>query len=311
MKRLKIRRDTSANWTSNNPVLEAGEIGLIYSASPYSSATLMGAIVGDASSNAVTLMASSTSKMLAPLRAPSFHTRIKTPEVDTESGQDFSGKCAGTEWLAVANATAKPTIKKELATIEHVRAANASGKGMQVGYDGGTPATFTNSAHVIFGRQSERVRAMRAYRTSALTLSSSGVIALDTRETAFDSANVMQDTSWFNTSNGRFTPQLEGLWLVVGAVGTTLASSAFPFLQATLAKNGTVVSRGAMSMGGASANWQPASCVQDLVILNGSTDYIQLGYDGQNLSGLALDTGTSKTFLAATYLGYTASTPPA
>ena len=315
MKRIKIRRDSSANWTSNNPTLEAGEIGLIYSTGTFSSATLVGAIVGDGSSNAVTLMAASTSKMLAPLRSPAFHTQITTPVVDTASGVDLSLRCAGTEWLAVANATTKPTVKKELATIEHFRAANASGKGMSVGYDGGTPNTFTNAVEVVNGRSSARARAMRAYRSSALTLSSSGAVIVDTVDSAFNSANVMQDTSWLNTTTGRYTPQVEGLYLITGAVATTLASSNFAWIQACIFKNGNttaaVTHRGGMSMGGASANWQPCSNVCGLVILNGTTDYVMLGYDGNNASGLACDVGSAKTYLEAVYLGYTAASPPA
>src|SRR5262245_12866363 len=88
--------------------------------------------------------------------------------------------------------------------------------------------------------------------------------------------NVVVDSdSWFDaTTNFRYTPQLPGFYLFHVAVNGTYAA-ATDSVRAAIFKNGGNVASGIYLGGSAAANTGSTSSVTDMVLMNGTTDFVE------------------------------------
>lgn len=80
-------------------------------------------------------------------------------------------------------------------------------------------------------------------------------------------------TSAFDTSTGRFTPTVAGYYQINARVSYSSNGITATYVGVVLGKNGDQY---ALSSVGASADY-PTISVSDVVYLNGSTDYVQVG----------------------------------
>lgn len=123
--------------------------------------------------------------------------------------------------------------------------------------------------------------AFSAYESSAQTLSTNTWTKITCQTKEWDTAS-----SYDNTTNYRFTPQVAGYYQVIGQVavaGTTTGIWLALYKNGSTFKYGTQVS--SISNGSLNCAWQ--------VYLNGSTDYIELYCRltiGQALSAASTDT---------------------
>lgn len=95
------------------------------------------------------------------------------------------------------------------------------------------------------------------------------------------------------TNNSRYTPTVAGTYLVLGTAA--FAGSATTQRAARIGSNGTTII-GAAVAGGSGASWWCATAV-DLVVCNGTTDYIEL--QARQDSGGTLSTYTGTDFNSA------------
>ena len=189
--------------------------------------------------------------------------------------------------------------------------SNASGKGTRIG---GASARFTNQRLFVDGRIAHQIRAMRANLSSAVALSNSGTpiaLVLNQRSSDFTTADATQDTAWFDTTNGRFTPLVPGYWWVHGAIAlaSTVVGS-YPILRAHLLRSGTAVASGPHSQGQQNSTFSvPSASVSDIIHLDGSSQYLQLAYTASNFPAVNISASAAATYLVARWMGYGPSSP--
>lgn len=134
-----------------------------------------------------------------------------------------------------------------------------------------------------------------AYRNAALTISRGGVILFDVEE--------WDISSWYNPATGRYTPQRAGYYRVSAQ---TMLNQALPdgdYIYAQLLKNGTEHRRGQTSMQGGSFT-SIGSSVNALVLMNGSTDFLQVQWNSNTATPYAMSVGgPAFTFFQAEFVG--------
>lgn len=141
------------------------------------------------------------------------------------------------------------------------------------------------------------IGAFRAYRNAALSLATAGVVVFDTE--TFDHSN------WFDVGNGRFTPQVAGYYRVHGQIRANAALGAVNrFWQARVLKNAVLHSNGSRAI----AHTDVAGLTtvfNDIVSLNGTTDFveIQIEHDTGGSAALAVGTAPSPTFITGQLVG--------
>lgn len=179
---------------------------------------------------------------------------------------------------------------------------------------GGTGAPPAGHAQMVVGRQLSRISAVRAYRTSgqAITLVANTFypIVLNAIASGFNSADVIDSTEWFNTTNGRFTPLKPGFWLITGQLIWGANEAVTGEISVALRQNGTTVLASMTSgfaFGGSVLTY--GAPVTDLVHFNGSTDYLEIGLIGTQAYSLNTFLGSERLFLTAIYQGYGATAP--
>lgn len=127
-----------------------------------------------------------------------------------------------------------------------------------------------------------------AYRSAAGTAAPgySKIIA-DAEEYDTDSA--------YDVSTGRFQPLVPGIYQVNAKIeiNTTTATA----VAAAIYKNGTLAYLGGVSIGSAAA--YPGAGLGAQVVLNGSTDFIELYMFSSNASAIAYVTGVGRMFFQA------------
>jgi len=114
-----------------------------------------------------------------------------------------------------------------------------------------------------------------AYRSSSVNLSSQSVLAV-----AFNVENSDIDGE-YNTSNGRYTPQVAGLYYFTSQITVNPQSFSTNYYRAIIYKNTSAVAISDIWVSDSNNNdWQDgnhAVTVSALVYMNGSTDYVYIG----------------------------------
>lgn len=96
-----------------------------------------------------------------------------------------------------------------------------------------------------------------------------------TTDIIFDQVNFDSD-SWYNSTTGRFTPQVAGYYLISSAITTDVAGSNFTLCTASLYFNGTSTQVGSGRihlLRGVGDKDEFGSGTSKIVYFNGSTDY--------------------------------------
>lgn len=128
--------------------------------------------------------------------------------------------------------------------------------------------------------------AFRAYHSVDITsapLAAVTPIALNSE--SYDTANC------YDTSTGRFTPTVAGYYQFTGGVTFTSVSGVVTNVQIYLLKNGVNVSQvGLLALGNDPQVFGASGT--DLIFMNGTTDYMQLGYYGSVSTGTLTLSGT-------------------
>jgi hypothetical protein len=84
---------------------------------------------------------------------------------------------------------------------------------------------------------------------------------------------VADPDSWYDTSTGKYTPQVAGKYWVSLAMSSLQAGTGGETVQTTIWKNGTIVKRGPYSANAGFKNGMLSS----LFTMNGSTDFLEFG----------------------------------
>lgn len=137
--------------------------------------------------------------------------------------------------------------------------------------------------------------AFRAYRAAALNCTGTTTpIVFDTE--SFDTSN------WYNTSNGRYTPQIAGYYHFTVFAGIAAMSSSGNYFQLYLWKNGGGASQLFLCQHAGYPNY-PRGGGSDIIYLNGSGDYVQIAGFQSSGSNKAYDTGADNTYFTGHRVG--------
>lgn len=143
-----------------------------------------------------------------------------------------------------------------------------------------TSAKLANTATV------KAVGGFRSYRNAALSTDSDVDIVFDTE--TFD------QSGWYDTGNGRYTPGVAGYYALSGIVTAGSILTADKYFRLAIYKNGSNVSlsprffqRGATAI---------AASIYDILPANGTTDYftIRLQHDVGSSTALSVTAGTTR-----------------
>lgn len=154
-----------------------------------------------------------------------------------------------------------------------------------------TSAKLSNVATV------KGVGSFRAYRSAALSLAANGVVIFDVEN--------WDHSSWYDVANGRFTPQVAGYYRISGQIRANAALGAVGrFWQARIMKNAVLQSHGGRQI----AHTDVANLTtvfNDIVSMNGTTDFVEIQIDHDNGGSVALAVGNtpSHTYVAGQFVG--------
>lgn len=135
--------------------------------------------------------------------------------------------------------------------------------------------------------------AFSAYRNAALSLTTGLTVTFDTEE--FDVSG------WYDTSNGRFTPQVPGYYRFSWSVTSNASITADQFWQANLHKNGTLHKDGGICFQRGTV--AVASVGTHLAVANGSTDFFTVVITHNTGAGVANSPGVAGTYFGGELIG--------
>ncbi len=153
-----------------------------------------------------------------------------------------------------------------------------------------TASNFTQTLPAATGdvMVSGNMPAFSAYSNNTQNITSSvwTKVALNTEE--FDTANAFD-----STTNYRFTPQIAGYYQINGQASFG-ATTTFPNnVVVAIYKNGTIYRRSQISVTSGQVNTQ--LLVSAMIIMNGSTDYLELYVLSNGGTGPQIDAGQTLT----------------
>ena len=124
----------------------------------------------------------------------------------------------------------------------------------------------------------------RAYRDAAQNINATSSTKVLIDAISFDAEDVV------NITNSRIVPNLPGYYIVIANIRAGVVPDG-QRVFALIYKNGVPVTHGTMVNQGAAGH--SVSIAQDLVYMNGTTDYLELFAHNSHSSALALYTGNS------------------
>jgi hypothetical protein len=134
--------------------------------------------------------------------------------------------------------------------------------------------------------------AFSAYRASAsdlvLTNATFTKMVLDTE--SFDTNNC------FDTSTYRFTPTVAGYYQINASVFTNWVTSQFSSFRIYIYKNGSAYKASQVLINAVTDVWYGNINVQDVVSLNGSTDYVEIYLFTNGGSSACYNGGITQTY---------------
>ena len=131
--------------------------------------------------------------------------------------------------------------------------------------------------------------AFSAYQSSNQTLTNATWTKIQYQTKEFDTANCFD-----NTTNYRFTPNVAGYYQINGSIFSNWTGSQFSSYSLSIYKNGSQY-KTTQILPSSSSVWYGNVTVQDIVFLNGSTDYIEIYQNVTTGSGTPV-TGGGQSF---------------
>lgn len=113
-------------------------------------------------------------------------------------------------------------------------------------------------------------------------------------------ATVVTDSnSFWDATNNRFTPGVEGWYNIFGSLSFSGSGGATPLGTCAIRKNGATMfsSIQNLTLTNVSAN------ISGLVLFNGSTDFVELWINNTNTTPGNVATGTAQNFFGGFYVG--------
>lgn len=133
--------------------------------------------------------------------------------------------------------------------------------------------------------------AFSAHRSTNMTSATGGTVVFDTED--FDLSG------WHDTTNGRYTPQVPGVYRLTTCLSFNSGLAAGADIEATINKNGAFVANmGAMQVSTAARG--PLVNGTCLVQANGTTDYFTIGWASNSTVQII---GSSGTFYCGELVG--------
>lgn len=124
----------------------------------------------------------------------------------------------------------------------------------------------------------------------------------NTTETKINLNSIIFDSDgWFDISNFKFQPPISGYYRFYGQYRITRQGNYISF-YAYLYKNGSVYSSGKME-GTSHADLICLPNVEDIIFLNGSTDYVEFYMKHYNATASSVEANTSQTYLTIEFIG--------
>ena len=158
----------------------------------------------------------------------------------------------------------------------------------------------TAATHAM-NRQSSDARYLRSggegafsvYRNAAVSYATGSVVVFD--------AESEDISAWFDTSNGRFTPQKAGLYRLNARVEGSTAITSAQYTQIFLRKNGSNHKELGTWFGNSNIGWRVGGSA--LVRANGTTDYFDILLVHNVGGNLAIVTGAVATYFDGNFVG--------
>jgi len=153
-----------------------------------------------------------------------------------------------------------------------------------------TSSAAINENKLAVGSSGLAKGAFRAYRNAAYSVVTNTNLVFDT-----DSGVGFDVSGWFDTTTGRYTPQVAGYYQLSWAVGTPAGTGTDLTLITTLRKSGTpeVVGGTAVQR---SASAPTVSSGSTVVIANGTTDYFEVNLQHTLGASATLQVGTTPQY---------------
>jgi hypothetical protein len=116
------------------------------------------------------------------------------------------------------------------------------------------------------------------------------------------SGAVGDPNNWYDTGTGKFQPTKAGYYRLSAALSVASGMSSGQYTEIRLNKNGSTYSIGSRGYW-SGASTQANSVVDDVVYLNGTTDYVQCSHAASTVRNDTLDGHDYATHFAGHYIG--------
>ena len=161
-----------------------------------------------------------------------------------------------------------------------------SGTSLEIGSSGDTITTATGA------KPSFLYPAFEAYASTDTTISNNTFTKIQ-----FDTENFDTNSCYDNATNYRFTPNVAGKYFVYSYIlGESLTARRIEYMNYTIYKNGSVLSRVTPVYSADNISWQTTGVISKITEMNGTTDYLEMYVRINVFSGSPKYIGSNSTF---------------
>jgi hypothetical protein len=200
-----------------------------------------------------------------------------------------TGDAAGRVYADAGDTSARAYTDVQVAT----RAALAHAATHQ---DGGADPLTVREAMMATGAVGLAKGAFNAFRTAALSLGTTAGVVFDT-----DTGVGYDVSNWYDTTTGRYTPQVPGYYDFKWGVGASGTLTVDNWWMSQLFVNGVADKEGQIIFQRAAVGLR--SMGQAQVKMNGTTDFVDVRINHNQGAAVALLTGASSTFFQGHLFG--------
>lgn len=209
-------------------------------------------------------------------------TRSVTTSTNSNSAINLSGSAE-----VYITARAEDFTNLQNSQLANMTAATIKGRASGAGTGAPTDLTAAQAAAVIV----EQAAGAGAFSVNLNGSDQTGNTGGAFNKIAFATA-VLNTSTWFDTTNKRYTPQLAGYYTIILQAQANTGVSDAP--AAAIYKNGSIAFAGTYAPGVSAATGQTQATA--LVYLNGSTDYVE-GFVYLPTSVTVIGGGVTRTFM--------------